>query len=236
VALLQEELWVTGPPLFSLLFCTEAPPGAEMPAASWEATLDSGHVCLWGFPAGDEIAYEITDAAGDPVDAGTTQAMESLDGPPVAEVVVEISDRTSGEWTVRAASRSVQLDTTIAAEITPAPRLRAVPGPKVAEGHTQEALAAGDQVTVIASGMPANDTLALGVYKTEEGPDRTTHFQRVLGGAVPTDGSGKFESVLTIDPSDPPGGYCVVVPLTTEYVPRTEVTADGATVCFAVAE
>jgi hypothetical protein len=235
-ALIQEELWVTGPPVFYIMSCMEAPAGAEMPAASWEATLDIGHLCLWGFTAGEDIAYELYDAAGDQVDAGTTQTGESLDGPPVADVMVELSDRTSGEWTVRAASPSVRLDTTLAVDIPPAPRLRGVPGPQVAAGHTLESLAAGDQITVIASGMPANDTVALGVYKTEEGPNRTTHFQRVSSGAAQTDGNGEFESVLKIEPSDSSGDYCVVVPLKAEYVPSTEISADGATVCFTVSQ
>jgi len=236
VAQLQEELWVTGPPIMMIMFCLEAPEEVEMPAASWEGGLDSGHLCLWGFPAGEEIAYEFYEAGGDLVAAGAAQAEEFLEGPSVAEVTVEMGDQASGDWTVRAASPSAQLDTTIPVEITPAPRLRAVPGPQVAAGHTLRSLAAGDQVTVSGSGMPENATVALGIYKTEDGADWTIHYQLVFSGTVRTDGTGRFESMLTIEPSDPAGDYCVVVPLAADYMPGTAVTFDGATACFTVTQ
>ena len=239
-ALLQEELWVTGPPIYMLMFCMEAPAGAEMPAAapaaSWEAMLGEGHVCLWGFPAGEDIAYEIDDAGGDRVAAGTTQAAEFVEGPSVADVMVELSDQRSGRWNLRAASPSAQLNTTLSVEITPVPRLRAVPGPKVAVDHTLESLAAGDQLTIVASGMPANDMVPLGIYTTETGPERTTHFQLVFSQPVRTDGNGRFESVLTIEPADAPGPYCAVIPLKAGYVPNREISTDGAMVCFAITQ
>jgi hypothetical protein len=236
VAQLQDELWVTGPPVFMMMSCAEAPAGVEMPAASWEVTLDTLSVCLWGFPAGEEIAYEVYDAAGAPVAAGTTQTDEFLEGPSVAEVSVELGGQASGEWTVRAASSSAELETTIFVEVPAVTRLRAVPGPQVAADHNLSSLAAGDEVTITGSGMPANGRVALGVYMTEPGPDETIHYQLVFSGAVRTDGRGRFESVLTIEASDPPGDYCVVVPLRDGYEPSTEITADGATVCFTVAQ
>lgn len=227
---LADELWVTGPPVFAIGSCMEAPEKVDLPAATWEAFLDVGHVCLWGFPENEDIRYEIYDPEGTRAAEGTIQAATFFEGPAVADVMIQLEGQPSGDWTVYATSPSAQLEVKVWAEKSSWPKLEAV------ASHDITALTAGDKVTLRGSGMPPEAAVPFGIYFVEEDPAKGTHYQLVYDAALQVDEAGEFTEVLEVEDSDPPGAYCAVVPLQPYYIPSTGPAFDGAMTCFSVAQ
>ncbi len=236
---LQDEIFLAGAPMFAIMFtCDQLPPEVSLPAVTWQQAEGIGQLCLYGFAEGEEVRYEIYDSEGDAVEAGATQST-TFDSPqPAAAVVLTLGSYPPGQWVIRAASTTVNMQETFEVaqpEGPPLVAMRLSPGQEAIKGGRGLAdLAGGDEIQIYAVHLPPDAEIPVGVYYAAEEDyvesTLTLHEQAIM----PTDEAGTLSIRLQLDPSYTPGFYCVVLPATTDYVPERGPGEGGATECFTI--
>ena len=205
----------------------------------WMPGWGSGTLCLFGFEVGETVAWEVYDAAGVLAFSGSSEVEPASDGPTFLAVDLTTKTYSPGEWTIRAMAPSGEMNGSFPVgdrETAPYVELKVEESTDViANGRDRNNLVEGDVLLIRAVYLPATAPIAVGIYYIV-GSDTDGEHLRLMNSAVfASSEEGRLEFSITIDRSDKPGTYALVVSSASDYAPSGMPDVKGATDTFGVA-